>query len=160
MQSVTVLTVGKIKEDYLTMAIEEYSKRLGRYCKLKMISVKDEATPDNPSENERNTVLKKEGDRLLEKIPNGAYVVPLCIEGKQMSSEAFAERIRTVAVSGKGEMVFVIGGSFGLDDRIKSIADLKLSFSEMTFPHQLMRVVLMEQLYRGFNILNGGKYHK
>lgn len=160
MQTVTVLTVGKIKEKYFTDAIEEYSKRLSRYCKLNIISVKDEPTPDNPSDKERDAVLKCEGDRILEKMPKNAYVVPLCIEGKQMSSVEFSKKLQLAAAYGKSEIVFIIGGSMGLDERIKKMADLKLSFSEMTFPHQLMRVVLLEQIYRGFNILNGGKYHK
>lgn len=160
MLTVTILAVGRIKEKYFTEAIAEYSKRLGRYCRLNIIEVKDEPTPDNPTDKEREAVLGKEGERLLEKLPRGAYLIPLCIEGGQLSSEKFSKKLNTVAASGYSEIVFVIGGSMGLCDKIKSMADMKLSFSEMTFPHQLMRVILLEQIYRAFNILGGGKYHK
>lgn len=160
MLNITILAVGKIKEKFLSDAIDEYSKRLGRYCRLKIIRVKDDPTPDNPTEKERDIVLKCEGERLIEKIPKGAYIIPLCIEGKQKSSEEFAEIIRNIPTCGKSEVAFIIGGSMGLWNEIKNIADMKLSFSKMTFPHQLMCVILMEQLYRAFNILSGGKYHK
>lgn len=160
MLTVTILAVGRIKEKYFTDAIAEYSKRLGRYCRLNIIEVKDEPTPDNPTDRERELVLGKEGERLLEKLPRGAYLIPLCIEGGQVSSEKLAEKLDAVAGSGYSEIVFVIGGSMGLCDEIKKMADMKLSFSKMTFPHQLMRVILLEQIYRAFNISNGGKYHK
>lgn len=160
MLNVTILAVGKIKERFLSDAIDEYSKRLGRYCRLEIIRVKDDPTPDNPTDKERDIVLKREGERLTEKIPKGAYIIPLCIEGKQKSSEEFAKMMSEIPASGKSEVVFIIGGSMGLWDRIKDMADLKLSFSKMTFPHQLMCVILLEQLYRAFNISGGGKYHK
>lgn len=160
MLNVTVLAVGKIKEKFLSDAIDEYSKRLGRYCRLEIIRVKDDPTPDNPTEKERDIVLKREGERLIEKIPKGAYIIPLCIEGKQKSSEEFAEIMREIPSHGKSEVVFIIGGSMGLWDKIKNMADIKMSFSKMTFPHQLMCVILLEQLYRAFNISSGGKYHK
>ena len=160
MINITLITVGKIKEKYFTDAIAEYSKRLGRYCKLNIIELKDEPTPDNPSENERQQVLKKEGARILEKIPKSCYVVPLCIEGKQKTSEELSEFIQKTATDGYNEIVFIIGGSMGICDEVKAKADFKLSFSKMTFPHQLMRVVLLEQIYRAFNIADGGKYHK
>lgn len=160
MLTVTVIAVGKIKEKYFTDALGEYSKRLGRYCKLNIVELKDEATPDNPSDKERDAVLKKEGERIAEKIPKGAYVVALCIEGKMKNSVEFSKLLEQTAASGCSEIVFVIGGSFGIYDDIKRRADFKLSFSEMTFPHQLMRVILLEQLYRAFNISGGGKYHK
>lgn len=160
MLNVTILAVGKIKEKFLSDAIDEYSKRLGRYCRLEIIRVKDDPTPDNPTDKERNIVLKREGERLIEKIPKGAYIIPLCIEGKQKSSEEFAKIMSEIPSSGKGEVAFIIGGSMGLWDRIKDMADIKLSFSKMTFPHQLMCVILLEQLYRAFNISGGGKYHK
>ena len=153
MLNVTILAVGKIKEKFLSDAIDEYSKRLGRYCRLEIIRVKDDPTPDNPTD-------KREGERLIEKIPKGAYIIPLCIEGKQKSSEEFAKIMSEIPSGGKSEVVFIIGGSMGLWDRIKDMADIKLSFSKMTFPHQLMCVILLEQLYRAFNISGGGKYHK
>lgn len=160
MLNVTILAVGKIKEKFLSDAIDEYSKRLGRYCRLEIIRVKDDPTPDNPTDKERDIVLKREGERLIEKIPKGAYIIPLCIEGKQKSSEEFANIMSEIPSGGKSEVVFIIGGSMGLWDRIKDMANLKLSFSKMTFPHQLMCVILLEQLYRAFNISGGGKYHK
>ena len=160
MLNVTILAVGKIKEKFLSDAIDEYSKRLGRYCRLEIIRVKDDPTPDNPTNKERDIVLKREGERLIEKIPKDAYIIPLCIEGKQKSSEEFAKIMSDIPSGGKSEVVFIIGGSMGLWDRIKDMADIKLSFSKMTFPHQLMCVILLEQLYRAFNISGGGKYHK
>ena len=160
MLNVTILAVGKIKEKFLSDAIDEYSKRLGRYCRLEIIRVKDDPMPDNPTDKERDIVLKREGERLIEKIPKGAYIIPLCIEGKQKSSEEFAKTMSDIPSGGKSEVVFIIGGSMGLWDRIKDMADIKLSFSKMTFPHQLMCVILLEQLYRAFNISGGGKYHK
>ena len=160
MLNVTILAVGKIKEKFLSDAIDEYSKRLGRYCRLEIIRVKDDPTPDNPTDKEWGIVLKREGERLIEKIPKGAYIIPLCIEGKQKSSEEFAKIMSEIPSGGKSEVVFIIGGSMGLWDRIKDMADIKLSFSKMTFPHQLMCVILLEQLYRAFNISGGGKYHK
>lgn len=160
MINISVLCVGKIKEKYFTSAIEEYLKRLTRYANLNIIEVKDEPTPDNPSPREKEVVLEKESSRILEKIPDNAFVVALCIEGRQMSSEKLAEKISTLASQGESRLVFVIGGSMGLADEVKNRANLKLSFSEMTFPHQLMRVILLEQLYRAFSIQNGGKYHK
>lgn len=160
MLNVTILAVGKIKEKFLSDAIDEYSKRLGRYCRLEIIRVKDDPTPDNPTDKERDIVLKREGERLIEKIPKDAYIIPLCIEGKQKSSEEFAKIMSEIPSGGKSEVVFIIGGSMGLWDRIKDMADIKLSFSKMTFPHQLMCVILLEQLYRAFNISGGGKYHK
>lgn len=160
MLNITILAVGKIKEKFLSDAIDEYSKRLGRYCRLEIIRVKDDPTPDNPTDKERDIVLKREGERLIEKIPKGAYIIPLCIEGKQKSSEEFAKIMSEIPSGGKSEVVFIIGGSMGLWNRIKDIADIKLSFSKMTFPHQLMCVILLEQLYRAFNISCGGKYHK
>ena len=160
MLTVTLITVGKIKEKYFTDAIAEYSKRLSRYCKLNIIELKDEPTPDNPSNREKDAVLKKEGDRIAEKISKSAYVVALCIEGKMRDSVEFSKLIEQTAADGNSEIVFIIGGSLGIHDEIKRRADLKRSFSEMTFPHQLMRVILLEQIYRAFNISGGGKYHK
>lgn len=160
MLTITVVAVGKIKEKYFTDAIAEYSKRLGRYCKLNIIELKDEPTPDSPSDKERDAVLRKEGERIAERLSKTAFVVALCIEGKMKTSVEFSQLIEQAAASGNSEVAFVIGGSLGLCEDIKRRADLKLSFSEMTFPHQLMRVVLLEQVYRAFNISSGGKYHK
>ena len=160
MINITVIAVGKLKEKFFTQAIEEYSKRLSRYCKLEIIELKDEPTPDNPTEREKELVLEKEGQKILEKIPSSAYVTALCIEGKQMSSEELSENISSLASGGESHLVFIIGGSMGLYDKVKERANHKLSFSKMTFPHQLMRVILLEQIYRAFTISSGGKYHK
>lgn len=160
MLHITVLSVGTIKESYLTNALSEYEKRLSAYVKLTMKSCKEEPLPDDPTDGQIRHTVEKEGERLMALIPPRAYVVALCVEGKQMPSEAFASMIDAAATGGYGEIVFVIGGSFGLSDVIKRRAQLRLSFSQMTFPHQLMRVILAEQLYRAMNILGGGKYHK
>ena len=160
MQNISIICVGKIKENYFTSAISEYTKRLQRYCKLTLCEVKDEPTPDSPTERERDLVLEKEGQRILEKIPDNAYVIALCIEGKPLSSEALANHLQTLATTGNSHLVFIIGGSMGLSNAVKNRANFKLSFSPMTFPHQLMRVILLEQIYRSFQINQGGKYHK
>ena len=160
MLNITIMTVGKIKEKYFREAIEEYKKRLSRYCKLNIIEVKDEPTPDNPSDREKAAVLEKEGARIVEKLPKNACIVALCIEGKMQTSEELADFLQKTATEGYSDIVFIIGGSMGLWEEIKNRADLRISFSKMTFPHQLMRVILLEQIYRGFNISEGGKYHK
>lgn len=160
MQSINIICVGKLKEKYLIAAVDEYSKRLQRYCRFNITELKDEPTPDNPSERERAIVLEKEGKRILEKIPPSAHVTALCIEGRQSTSEAFAESFSSSALSGISQKVFIIGGSMGLSDEVKKRADAALSFSPMTFPHQLMRVMLCEQIYRAHTIINGEKYHK
>lgn len=160
MLNITLIVVGKIKEKYFVDAIEEYSKRLKRYCHLNIIEVKDEPTPDNPSQKETDIVLELEGDRIMAKLPKSAYIIPLCIEGNKTSSLGFSELIQKTASDGNSEIAFIIGGSMGLCDKIKALANYKLSFSDMTFPHQLMRVILLEQIYRAFNISDGGKYHK
>lgn len=160
MLNITVICVGKIKERYFTDAIAEYQKRLGRYCKLTMVEVPDEPTPENPTEREKALVLEKEGNAILKKIPSSSYVTALCIEGKAVSSERLAADIAQGASSGINHRVYIIGGSMGLSDAVKQRADARLSFSPMTFPHQLMRVILLEQIYRTCNINHGGKYHK
>ncbi len=160
MLNITLITVGKIKEKYFTDAITEYSKRLTRYCKLNIIELKDEPIPDNPSSREVAMILDTEGERIISKLSKNAYIVPLCIEGKKVTSKGFSDLIEKTASMGKSEIIFIIGGSMGLSQNVKSIANFKLSFSDMTFPHQLMRVILLEQLYRAFNISEGGKYHK
>ncbi len=161
MLNITVVCVGKIKEKYFVSAIDEYKKRLGRFCKFEIVEVKDEAIPDNASDSEKSAVIKKEAERIKSKLPKSAYIIPLCIEGKQYTSEEFAKQLSSLAAHGVSHIVFVIGGSLGLSDDIKGMpATMKLSFSKMTFPHQLMRVVLTEQIYRAFTINNGITYHK
>ena len=160
MLGVTVVAVGKIKEKFFSAALDEYAKRLSAYCKFDIIEVKDEKTPENPSENEKNIVLGREAERIIPKIPKGSRVVALCVEGKEVTSEGFADMLSRCSLEGGGRITFVIGGSMGLSEQVKDMADLKLSFSQMTFPHMLMRVILAEQIYRGFTIINGKTYHK
>lgn len=157
---ITLIAVGKIKEKYFTDAIAEYAKRLSRYCKLEIIEVADEKTPDGASEALENQIKEKEGERILSKVPDSAYVVALAIEGKQLSSEELADKMEKWNVNGVSHLVFIIGGSLGLTPKVLNRADFKLSFSRMTFPHQLMRVVLLEQIYRSFRIRNNEPYHK
>ena len=157
---ITLVTVGKIKEKFFTDAIAEYSKRLSRYCKLEIIQVADEKTPDKASENEERQIKEKEGERILAQIKDGAYVIALAIEGQMLSSEQLAAKIEQLGVSGQSQIVLVIGGSLGLSDAVLKRADYKLSFSKMTFPHQLMRVILLEQIYRAYRITNNEPYHK
>lgn len=157
---ITILTVGKIKEDFYRKAIAEYSKRLSRYCKLEIIEVTDEKTPDSASAVVEEQIKDKEGERLLKYIREDAYVIALAIEGKMLDSIELSKNIEQLGIMGKSHIIFVIGGSLGLSDRILKRADYKLSFSKMTFPHQLMRVILLEQIYRGFRIIAGEPYHK
>lgn len=157
---ITILAVGKIKEKYFTAAIQEYAKRLSRYCKLEIVEVADEKTPDQASEHEEDLIRAKEGERLRRYIKDGGYVIALAIDGRQTTSEGFADKLQKLWVSGKSHIIFVIGGSIGLDQKLLQEAEERLSFSRMTFPHQLMRVVLLEQIYRGFRIINGEPYHK
>lgn len=157
---ITVITVGKIKEKYLRDAISEYSKRLSRYCRLEMIEVADEKTPDQASETVEENIRTKEGERLLKHIRDDMYVITLEIGGKMLSSEEFAEKIEQLGIQGKSSIAFVIGGSIGLGQEVLKRSDYALSFSKMTYPHQLMRVILLEQVYRGYRIINGEPYHK
>ena len=157
---ITILSVGKIKEKYLSDAIAEYAKRLGRYCKLNIIQVQDEKTPDSIHESQRQLILEKEASRLMSHLDDSSYLIALAINGKQLSSEELAEKINILGLNGKSSITFVIGGSLGLSEEILSRADMLLSFSKMTFPHQLMRVILLEQIYRGFKIINREPYHK
>lgn len=150
----------KIKEKYFTGAIEEYAKRLSRYCKLDLIEVPDEKTPDGASEGLELQIKEKEGERILQKIPDGAFVVALAIDGKMLDSEELAGQMERWNVGGISHVVFLIGGSLGLAPTVLKRADYKLSFSKMTFPHQLMRVILLEQVYRSFRIRNHEPYHK
>lgn len=157
---ITILAVGKIKEKYFENAVQEYKKRLGRYCRLEIIEVADEKNPDNASAAEERIIRAKEGVRLEKYIKSDAYVIALAINGKQVSSEGFADKINKLGIKGTSHIIFIIGGSIGLDDSILNMAACKLSFSEMTFPHQLMRVILLEQVYRAYRIINGEPYHK
>lgn len=156
----TLVTVGKIKEKFFTDAIAEYSKRLSRYCKLEIIQVADEKTPDKASEAEERQIKEKEGERILAQIKDDAYVIALAIEGQMLSSEQLAEKIERLGIAGQSQIVMVIGGSLGLSEAVLKRADYKLSFSKMTFPHQLMRVILLEQIYRSYRIISGQPYHK
>ena len=157
---ITVLTVGKIKEKYLRDAIAEYTKRLGRYCKLEIIEVADEKTPDNASENAEEMIRQKEAERLLKYIREDAYLITLEIGGKQLTSEEFSEKIEKLGIQETSHIIFVIGGSIGIGKAVLEKSDYALSFSKMTFPHQLMRVILLEQIYRGYRIMSGEPYHK
>jgi 23S rRNA (pseudouridine1915-N3)-methyltransferase len=158
--NVTLITVGKIKEKYFRDAIAEYSKRLSRYCKLDIVEVADEKTPDNASEVLETQIKLKEAERILKYIKDDAFCVALAIDGKKYDSVEFARHIEKLGISGKSNITFVIGGSLGLHDSILKRADEKISFSDMTFPHQLMRVILLEQIYRGYRIINNEPYHK
>lgn len=157
---ITLITVGKIKEKYFTGAIEEYSKRLSRYCKLDIIELADEKTPDNASDALNEQIKEKEGLRILSVIPDNSYVIALAIEGKQLDSVELSEKISKLGVDGNSNIVFIIGGSLGLHRSVIKRADYLLSFSKMTFPHQLMRVILLEQIYRSYRIANNEPYHK
>jgi len=157
---ITVIAVGKIKEKYLKDALAEYSKRLSRYCKLEIIEVADEKTPDQASEAAEDLIRAKEGERILKHIRDDMFVITLEIGGKMLTSEEFADKIETLGVQGKSSIAFVIGGSIGLGKEVLKRSDFALSFSKMTFPHQLMRVVLLEQVYRGYRIMNREPYHK
>ena len=157
---ISVITVGKIKEKYLRDAIAEYSKRLSRYCKLEIIEVADEKTPDQAGGAAEDAIRAKEGERILKFIRDDMYVITLEINGKMLTSEEFAEKLESLGVQGKSSIAFVIGGSIGLGKDVLKRSDFALSFSKMTFPHQLMRLILTEQIYRWFSIINNGKYHK
>ena len=158
--NVTILCVGKVKEKFYRDAIAEFEKRLSRYCKLDIIEVADEKTPDNASEVVEQQIKEKEAERMEKYIREGAYVIALAIDGKQLDSVELSEKMEKLGISGNSNIVFVIGGSLGLADGILKRADFKLSFSRMTFPHQLMRVILLEQIYRGYRIMNHEPYHK
>ena len=157
---ITVVCVGKIKEKFYVQAVEEYAKRLSRYCKLEFVELPDEKTPENAGEQINASIKAKEGDRILSVLRDDAYVIALAIEGNMLDSVQFSEKLEKLAVSSVSHIMFVIGGSRGLDTRVLSRADYKLSFSKMTFPHQLMRVVLLEQIYRAYRIMRGEPYHK
>lgn len=157
---ITVIAVGKIKEKYLKDAIAEYSKRLSKYCKLEIIEVADEKTPDNASEVIEKAIRAKEAERILKHVKDDAFVITLEINGKQLSSEELADKIEKLGVEGTSHIIFIIGGSIGLGQEVLQNSNYALSFSKMTFPHQLMRVILLEQIYRSYRIVNGEPYHK
>lgn len=157
---ITVIAVGKIKEKYFEEAVKEYSKRLSRYCRLEIIQVSDEKTPDGAGAALEQQIKEKEGQRILEKIPTDAYVIALAIEGKMLDSLSLSQKLEELGVRGTSHIAFIIGGSLGLSSQVLSRADFKLSFSPMTFPHQLMRVVLLEQIYRSYRIIHHEPYHK
>lgn len=158
--NINVIGVGKIKEKYLKLGIDEFKKRLSKYCKLDIIELDDEKAPEKLSEKEMIMVKEKEGKKILSKIKDTSYVIALAIDGKNLSSEELADKMSDLAVRGNSNITFVIGGSLGLSDEVLDRADYKLSFSKMTFPHQLMRLILLEQVYRAYRINNNEAYHK
>lgn len=156
----SILAVGKVKEKFYCQAIDEFTKRLSRYCKLEIIEVADEKTPDGAGAAAESLILKKEGERLMKYIRDDAHVIALAIEGKMLSSEQFSQRINQLGIGGVSHIQLIIGGSLGLAPEVLRRADELLSFSKMTFPHQLMRVILLEQIYRAYRIMSGAPYHK
>lgn len=158
--NITIISVGKLKEKYLKQGIDEYAKRLGSYCKLQLIEVPDEKAPENLSDKEMEIVKEKEGERILSKVKDQDVLIAMAIEGGLISSEQLAQKIEAYGISGKSALTFVIGGSLGLSEAVKKRANLKISFGRITLPHQLMRLVLVEQIYRAFRITAGHAYHK
>lgn len=158
--NISIVTVGKLKEKYLKQGIEEYLKRLSAYAKVEIIEVADEKAPETLSESEMEHVKQKEGERILAKLQPDTHVIALAIEGKMYTSEQFSAHIDQLATYGKSKIAFIIGGSLGLSSQVLKRADETLSFSKMTFPHQLMRLILLEQVYRAFRIMRGEPYHK
>ncbi|MBQ3563534.1 MAG: 23S rRNA (pseudouridine(1915)-N(3))-methyltransferase RlmH [Clostridia bacterium] len=160
MIKVTVIAVGKLKEKYFRDGCAEYEKRLSSFCKLNIIEIDETKCPSNPSQAEINKVIEGEGDKILSKIQKGTYVIAMCIEGNEISSNKLADMIENVSAYGDSHIVFVIGGSYGLSDRVKNISKFKLSMSPLTFPHMMARMMLLEQIYRAFMINSGSEYHK
>lgn len=158
--NIKIICVGKCKESFFREAVAEYAKRLSRYCKFQILEVADEKTPDQASEQEETLIRQKEAERILKAVRGDDYVIALAIRGKRMDSVGFSEHLGALMSAGRSNVVFVIGGSLGLSDDVLSRADGQLSFSDMTFPHQLMRVILAEQIYRAFRIMNHEPYHK
>lgn len=159
MIKIFLITLGKLKEKYLKDAVYEYGKRLSRYCSLEIAEIEPVRLPEKPSQNEINSALEREAEEIMKKIPSGSEVFALCVEGKEVSSEEFAEKIECCSNIGKS-ITFIVGSSYGLSEKIKTSADTRLSVSRMTFPHQLFRVMLLEQIYRAFKINEGSVYHK
>ncbi len=160
MLSVNIICIGKIKEKYWTDAISEYRKRLSAFCKFNIIELDEEKTYNNPNAAQIDAILNAEGKRIINAISKGSSLIAMCIEGKILSSEQLSQKLSDIALSGSSTVDFIIGGSWGLSDEVKAKSTLKLSMSKMTFPHQMARVVLTEQIYRAFEIMNNGKYHK
>ena len=160
MLNIKIIATGEFKENYLKEAAAEYKKRLGAWCKVEEYIFREEKLPENPSQAQIAEALKTEEKIILTKIPQKAYVVAMCVEGKQLSSEELADKIEQAQISGRSDLVFIIGSSYGLSDGIKQRADFRLSVSRLTFPHRLLRVMLYEAIYRSVSILNGSKYHK
>ena len=159
MIKVTLIALGKLKEAYLRDAVSEYTKRLSRYCDLEIIELEPIKLPDSPSKSQIDAALLKEAEMIIKKIPKNCDVYPLCVEGKQLSSEEFAEKVDDLSQQGRG-IAFIIGSSYGLSETVKATAKMRFSLSKMTFPHQLFRVMLLEQVYRAFKINEGSTYHK
>lgn len=157
---ITIAAVGKIKEKYLKDGIDEYAKRLSRFCDLEIIEVQDEQAPDNLSEAGEKQIMKKEADKLLKRIKEGSLLVVMDVKGEKLDSEGFAAKLKSFFVSGSSHITFIIGGSLGVDEELLKRASLRLSMSSMTFPHQLARLILLEQIYRCFKINSGETYHK
>ena len=157
---IRIIAVGKIKEKYIRDGIKEYIKRLSRYCSIEIVEVEDERAPENLTDREIDIIKGKEGKRIISKISSNSYIIPLDIKGKQMSSEELAGKMEDLMIDGINDLTFIIGGSLGLSDDVLARSHFKLSFSKMTFPHQLMRMILLEQICRGFRIIRGEPYHK
>ncbi|NYF25569.1 23S rRNA (pseudouridine(1915)-N(3))-methyltransferase RlmH [Sporosarcina sp. JAI121] len=158
--NITIVTVGKLKEKYLKMGIDEFSKRLGAYAKVNLVEVADEKAPESLSDADMEIVKRKEADRILAKVGTDAYVIALAIEGKMKTSEELAVDLESLMTYGRSKVAFIIGGSLGLHDSVIKRSDELLSFSKMTFPHQMMKLILLEQVYRAFRIMKGEPYHK
>lgn len=158
--NIFIIAVGKLKENYLKEGVNEYLKRLSRYCKIEVIELPDESMSDNPDQNEAEAIKRKEGERIKKHIKIGSYNIALCIDGNALSSEEFADKINHLVINGISNITFIIGGSLGLSDDVIKSCDYSLSFSKMTFPHQLMRLILLEQVYRSFKIINNEPYHR
>lgn len=158
--NINIIAVGKIKEKYIKEGISEFSKRLSKYVSLKIVEISDEKAPENLSEKDMEIVKNKEGSRIIQKLPQNSYIIALTIDGKQLSSEGLSEKMQDIMLGGVSDITFIIGGSLGLSDELVAKSQYQLSFSKMTFPHQLMRVILLEQTYRGFRIIRGEPYHK
>ncbi len=158
--NIHILYVGNIKDKYLAEAVAEYEKRLGAYVKITNTELKEAHTPENPSEAQIAAAIKDEGERLIAALPPKSYKIALAVEGKELSSEEFAARLDKIAVDGNSKICFIIGGSYGMAEEVKKLCDMRLSVSKMTFTHRMMRFILLEQIYRAYNILSGGKYHK
>lgn len=160
MLGVTLICVGKMREPHYISAFNEYSKRLSAFCRFELVELTEQRLPDSPSEKQIESALLSEAADITEKIPKGAYIIAMCVEGRGMSSEALAKLFESRATSGVSRLCFVVGGSFGLHPSVKAMANLRLSMSDMTFPHHLARVMLAEQVYRAFSINLGSRYHK